>query len=333
MKYRDNNSYVAGKIGKHNVGIAVMPQDEYGTITAATTAKDMVRSFPQIRLGLMVGIGGGAPSREHDIRLGDVVVSSRGRGTGGVIQFDYGKTIQAAALDAQHDLEGPQLNDKVERALETQRPKLFILTVYSGIARSLAVLIQSTWYTELHGVMTMTILASIMKGTVSALVRSLIFQLYLLGESWASEIEALQKAHDNGKDSPSTQDLLDFFQSTLERVPAIVILVDALDECKQEDQEQEKLIRWMIELVSAPTLRHVKIVATTRPEAAFVDREGYDLTENTEFVHLSRANIKSDIKSYIEGCLRDTSWFHTHAPDHPIIKLIPKKLIEKADGM
>lgn len=137
----DKNSYVAGKIGKHNVVIAVMPQDEYGTITAATTAKDMVRSFPQIRLGLMVGIGGGAPSREHDIRLGDVVVSSRGRGTGGVIQFDYGKTIQgqafketghlnqpptslltaAAALDAQHDLEGPQLNDKVERALETQR--------------------------------------------------------------------------------------------------------------------------------------------------------------------------------------------------------------------
>lgn len=126
------------------------------------------------------------------------------------------------------------------------------------------------------------------KGTVSALVRSLIFQLYLLGESWASEIEALQKAHDNGKDSPSTQDLLDFFQSTLERVPAIVILVDALDECKQEDQEQEKLIRWMIELVSAPTLRHVKIVATTRPEAAFVDREGYVRSDRKHRVRASQ---------------------------------------------
>ncbi|EQB43301.1 hypothetical protein CGLO_18049 [Colletotrichum gloeosporioides Cg-14] len=137
----DSNSYVVGRIGKHNVVIAVMPQNEYGTTTAATTAKDMVRSFPQVRLGLMVGVGGGAPSQEHDIRLGDVVVSSRGQGTGGVIQFDYGKTIQgqdfketghlnrpptslltaAAALDAQYDIEGPQLNSKVNRALEKQR--------------------------------------------------------------------------------------------------------------------------------------------------------------------------------------------------------------------
>ncbi|KAI8271028.1 hypothetical protein K4K58_004029 [Colletotrichum sp. SAR11_239] len=137
----DSNSYVAGRIGKHNVVIAVMPQNEYGTATAATTAKDMVRSFPQVRLGLMVGIGGGAPSQEHDIRLGDVVVSSRGKGVGGVIQFDYGKTIQdqdfketghlnqpptalmtaVAALEAQYDLEGPQLDEKVGEALRNQR--------------------------------------------------------------------------------------------------------------------------------------------------------------------------------------------------------------------
>ncbi|KAL3295266.1 ankyrin repeat [Colletotrichum asianum] len=137
----DNNSYVTGRIGRHNVVIAVMPQKEYGTTTAATTAKDMVCSFPQIRLGVMVGIGGGAPSQEHDIRLGDVVVSSRGKGSGGVIQFDYGKSIQgedfqetghlnqpptsllmaAAALDAQYDFEGPRLNDKVNEALKGRR--------------------------------------------------------------------------------------------------------------------------------------------------------------------------------------------------------------------
>lgn len=34
----------------------------------------MLRSFPQIRFGLMVGIGGGEPSMNADIRLGDVVV-------------------------------------------------------------------------------------------------------------------------------------------------------------------------------------------------------------------------------------------------------------------
>lgn len=42
----------------------------------------------------MVGIGGGAPSHEHDIRLGDIVVSSPSNGKSGVFQYDYGKTIQ-----------------------------------------------------------------------------------------------------------------------------------------------------------------------------------------------------------------------------------------------
>ena len=42
----------------------------------------------------MVGIGGGAPSRKHDIRLGDIVVSAPRDGKGGVFQYDFGKTIQ-----------------------------------------------------------------------------------------------------------------------------------------------------------------------------------------------------------------------------------------------
>jgi len=39
----------------------------------------------------MIGIGGGVPSEEVDIRLGDVVVSQPDRTFGGVIQYDLGK--------------------------------------------------------------------------------------------------------------------------------------------------------------------------------------------------------------------------------------------------
>lgn len=53
-----------------------------------------MHSFPDIRIGMMVGIGGGAPSQKHDIRLGDVVVSVPGDRKGGVFQYDFGKTIQ-----------------------------------------------------------------------------------------------------------------------------------------------------------------------------------------------------------------------------------------------
>ncbi|KAF4432981.1 Kinesin light chain [Colletotrichum fructicola] len=134
----DNNSYTLGTIGEHNVVIAVMPKREYGIAAAATVARDMVHSFPNIRIGLMVGVGGGAPSKQHDVRLGDVVVGSRDGGKGGVIQYDYGKMMQnqafvetgslnqpppallnaVAALETEYMMQGPELDSKVEKALD-----------------------------------------------------------------------------------------------------------------------------------------------------------------------------------------------------------------------
>ncbi|RYP85964.1 hypothetical protein DL769_000827 [Monosporascus sp. CRB-8-3] len=103
----DNNAYTLGRVGKHKVVIAAIPHRQYGLVSAATVARDMVRSFPNVRIGLMVGIGGGAPSQKHDIRLGDIVVSSPGPGIGGVFQYDYGKTIQNRSFTATGHLNQP----------------------------------------------------------------------------------------------------------------------------------------------------------------------------------------------------------------------------------
>src|ERR1700728_3525056 len=70
---RDQNSYVLGKMGGHNVVIAVLP--EIGNNAATTAAIQLLNDFPAIRFGLLVGIGGGVPDKEEDgddIRLGDV---------------------------------------------------------------------------------------------------------------------------------------------------------------------------------------------------------------------------------------------------------------------
>ena len=82
----DHNTYLLGQIQGHNVVIACLPAGVYGTISAATVAKDLVRTFKSVRFALMVGIGGAAPSTRHDFRLGDVVVSQPTGTTGGVIQ-------------------------------------------------------------------------------------------------------------------------------------------------------------------------------------------------------------------------------------------------------
>ena len=105
----DNNNYTLGRVGKHNVVIAVLPDGEYGISSAASVARDMLHSFPNIRIGLIVGIGGGAPSRKHDIRLGDIVVSTPRDGNGGVFQYDFGKTIQDQSFQVTGFLDQPPM--------------------------------------------------------------------------------------------------------------------------------------------------------------------------------------------------------------------------------
>ncbi|KAI3111620.1 hypothetical protein CBS147330_9916 [Penicillium roqueforti] len=88
----DSNTYTLGRIGNHHVVIACLPGGQYGTTSATTVANNMVRTFSKsLRIGLMVGVGGGIPSAAHDIRLGDVVISFPEGTSGGVLQYDMGK--------------------------------------------------------------------------------------------------------------------------------------------------------------------------------------------------------------------------------------------------
>ncbi|KAF3212416.1 hypothetical protein TWF106_009786 [Orbilia oligospora] len=89
----DSNIHTVGRIGKHNVVIVCLPAGNYGTNSAATVATNLRRSFPSLRFGLMVGIGGGVPNDENDARLGDIVVSQPLHGTSGVVQYDLGKRV------------------------------------------------------------------------------------------------------------------------------------------------------------------------------------------------------------------------------------------------
>ncbi|PYI29747.1 purine and uridine phosphorylase [Aspergillus indologenus CBS 114.80] len=88
----DNNSYIFGSIHGHNIVIVCLPAGVYGTTSAAVIASQVQFTFKSIRFGLMVGIGGAVPS-QGDIRLGDVVVSKPTRDYGGIVQYDYGKTL------------------------------------------------------------------------------------------------------------------------------------------------------------------------------------------------------------------------------------------------
>jgi nucleoside phosphorylase len=137
----DNNDYTLGEIGGHNVVLVTLPDGEYGISSAATVARNMLHSFPNIRIGMMVGIGGGAPSQKHDIRLGDIVVSASRESTGSVLQYDFGKTIQnqnfcpigylnqpppilrtaMAGLRAQYERKGHRIEDAISSILDQNK--------------------------------------------------------------------------------------------------------------------------------------------------------------------------------------------------------------------
>jgi len=89
----DENLYSLGSIGGHNVVIVCLPAGRIGNNPAAAVAMQMRTSFKGIRFGLMVGIGGGVPSADADVRLGDVVVSQPHATFPGVVQYDAGKAI------------------------------------------------------------------------------------------------------------------------------------------------------------------------------------------------------------------------------------------------
>ena len=92
----------------HNVALTCLPSGVYGTVSAATVAARMRITFPSIRFGLMVGIGGGVPSTKNDIRLGDVVVSKPTGALGGVVRYDYGKKIASQQTGTMNQPRAPQ---------------------------------------------------------------------------------------------------------------------------------------------------------------------------------------------------------------------------------
>lgn len=105
----DTNVYTWGRLGEHNIVIASLAAGVYGTTSAATTASCLLASLPSIRIGLMVGIGGGIArlDKDQDIRLGDVVVSQPDGTTGGVCQYDLIKAKAGGKRDRKGFLRPP----------------------------------------------------------------------------------------------------------------------------------------------------------------------------------------------------------------------------------
>ncbi|KAK6522069.1 hypothetical protein TWF281_002638 [Arthrobotrys megalospora] len=110
----DRNTYALGRIGRFKVVIACLPKDGFGSSSAAAVARDMLFTFPNIRVGLSVGIGAGIPDYDdeyevRDIRLGDVVIGSDTE-SGGVVAYDFGRELGDGSFRSISILDRPPLS-------------------------------------------------------------------------------------------------------------------------------------------------------------------------------------------------------------------------------
>ncbi|PWY90581.1 purine and uridine phosphorylase [Aspergillus sclerotioniger CBS 115572] len=83
----DPNHYTLGRIATHNIVIVNLPIT--GNTSTAAAVAHMRRTFPSVRFGVLVGIGGGVPAvtDKGRIHLGDVVVGKPDMGTPGVVEY------------------------------------------------------------------------------------------------------------------------------------------------------------------------------------------------------------------------------------------------------
>ena len=113
---RDYNTYTYGSVGSHNIVIACLPLSHPGTTSAARMAEFLPTSFPNMRLYLFVGVGGGIPRNppdpdaSQDVHLGDVVVGvDQTPGVAGVVQYDFIRDQGEAGREPLGILDKPNL--------------------------------------------------------------------------------------------------------------------------------------------------------------------------------------------------------------------------------
>ena len=93
----DDNTYAVGRIGRHKVVVVRLPG--MGPQEAANSAATFRASFTNIRLGLVVGVCGGVPTKSDNghIMMGDVILSKE------ILDWTFSRQYDhREVLDEQH---------------------------------------------------------------------------------------------------------------------------------------------------------------------------------------------------------------------------------------
>ncbi|KAJ0415294.1 purine and uridine phosphorylase [Aspergillus carlsbadensis] len=135
---RDENTYVFGRLGNHYIVVTCLPGGQRRSTTATHVARDMAHTFPKLEFALAVGLAGGAPTAENDVRLGDVVVGAPGDGIPAVVDLSLEEMLPGGRLGQAQGtpaLNGPP--ERLLRAIPEMRRRYRDLRLPDAVARHL----------------------------------------------------------------------------------------------------------------------------------------------------------------------------------------------------
>ncbi|KAM3528022.1 hypothetical protein MY4038_006082 [Beauveria bassiana] len=283
-KRSDNSKhqYTLGKMAGHNVVITVFPDGEYGTATAAATARNLLSTFPNITSGLMVGVGGGAPSEKHDIRL------------------DYRQNFSTAKGKHQSGTGQWLLDSEHYKSWKTDGSSSLWLNGKTGCGKTILSYtviadLEEDERTSDASLFFYFDFTDVKKQFTENALCSLIDQLYDKKDDARAPLDKLFEKK-VPKKAPDYYILNEVFQSMIKLCSQVWIVLDALDEYSNRNKEKANgLLSWMEDLRCACS--NVHIMLTSRPETDI--QESIDTWHNCNKILLQPGLVSDDITTYV----------------------------------
>lgn len=159
------------------------------------------------------------------------------------------------------------------------------------------------------------------------MIRSLITQLSTQNTHMPQALASLYSSCSDGQTQPSFNSLLSLLREIIEQLQETLIIVDALDECKERDK-----ILAVIEEIIGWRLDNLHILATSRKEPG-IEKSMKILSEEQERIGIQGVQVNNDICAYIHNRIRTDRNLKKWQEKAGAQQEIEETLISKADGM
>ncbi|CAG5158427.1 uncharacterized protein ALTATR162_LOCUS5073 [Alternaria atra] len=167
----------------------------------------------------------------------------------------------------------------------------------------------------------------VQKQDAEPMLRSLICQLSRQAIDVPASLDALFSSCEDGKRQPSLDALLQVACRTMQQLPQVYVMLDALDECAQRTELME-----MLETITGWQFRNMHLIVTSRQERDIESSlEGFVDVRNS--ICLQSDIVDKDIQQYVRQRLSDDKGLSKWGKDVFLRQEIETALMEGSKGM